>query len=167
MRIIHIAFLVAALALCACSPVRETTAYFRPTTLERFEPLPRNAEIPILANVPPGTKYKVIGEFHFQSTRNWPFFVKSMAYNARRNGANAVIIRDSWAQSFRDVVVVPPQTDWVPVTTFHHTSTRGSTSARTIWVPEFRPGYSFPVLRTLSGVQAEMVRINDGQPLNP
>jgi len=166
MKIAHtIAFATAAVVLTACSSLKETTAYFRPTTLERFDPLPRDAQIPILAEMPRGTRYQTIGQFHFQSTRPWPFFVKSMEFNARRNGANAVLLRDSWSETFRDIVVVPPRTDWVPVTTFS-SSRHSRPHTRTIWVPEFRPGYTYPVRTTLTGVEADMVRVGDGSPLN-
>ena len=75
---------------------------------------PADAAIPILAKFPSGP-YTAIGRLAFASDRGWPFLRKSMVYNARVHGADAVVLRSAH-HATREFLFeqIPPQVDWVP-----------------------------------------------------
>jgi hypothetical protein len=89
----------------------------------------------------------------FESGRGWLFLRKSMVYNARVHGADAVVHRSAntrYEISFRQV---PPQMDWVPIR-----SRRGKDGkVHSHRVPFVRPGYTQRWVEVITAIDAEMI----------
>ena len=93
----------AILILSGCT-VQGTSDYYMPVIAHTFPPKPKDAPIPIL-DQPPKRPYLVIGRMAFQTDNGLKFVHESLQYNARRNGADAVILRlSSRRQDMMDVV---------------------------------------------------------------
>jgi len=151
---------LAALLLPGCMTVRSTAAYYLPTTQEIFAPKPKDAPIPILAK-PPQIPYRVIGKLAFSAPVDFAFMRKSMEYNARANGADAVLLKDANSRQDTRVAEVPPRWDYEPVTTYvNRQCGRGQSSYQpvTTYVPVFRPGYLQRYEVVITGIDAEMLK---------
>lgn len=150
-----------AAALCVgCVSVSSTAAYYLPYTTKTYPPKPKDAVIPILGKSP-DRPYTVIGRLAFRSEMGWAFMRESMLYNARANGADAVILRSSDSTRENRWTQVPPRTDWVPVpgpvvvsncgkknSTYYQTST---------YIPVFQPGYVRRWVAEVTAIDAEMI----------
>lgn len=165
MRLRLSTFLALALvALSGCASVSSTAQFYLPMTSEVFPPKPRDFQIPILG-APPEQPYKVIGRLAFRSDLGWRFLRESMIYNARRNGADAVILRDATSREQVNYTQVPPSVDWVtvpgPVVAVNSNGRKGCgnvgyvTYPRT--VPIFQPGYVSRWVQTILSINAEMI----------
>ena len=88
----------AILLLTGCASVSSTAVFYQSTTANSYPPKPANAVIPILT-APPSRPHLEIGRFAFQTTFGYTFAVNSALYNARRAGADAVIMKSckSWS----------------------------------------------------------------------
>lgn len=80
------------LVLVGCSSVSSTAIYYIPTSTVKYPPKPRNWPIPILGKAP-NEPHKVIGRLAFTAPVTYRFMRDSMIYNARENGADAVILK--------------------------------------------------------------------------
>lgn len=121
--------------LCGCMTPSGTAVYYLPTTAKVFPPKDKDAVIPILGR-PPKEPYTTIGKLAFKTDRGWRFVRKSILYNARANGADAVILRDMNSWSEQRLQQVPPTIDWVPMGNYPGCGRPGVT-----FVPIFQPGY--------------------------
>lgn len=119
--------------------------------------------VPILGKAP-DRPHKTIGRLAFSSTLGFRFMRKSIEYNARIHGADAVILRgmDSDTQVF--LTEVPPSWDYVPYTSYVPYYVEGKKgqvytkySSVTNWQPVFRPGYVSPESVTTTAIDAEMI----------
>jgi hypothetical protein len=81
-----------AAALAGCASLSETTVFYTPVSDRSYPPKDKKEEIPVLAK-PPAWPHRVIGRFAMQSDRGYRFVHRAMLYNARRQGADAVVIR--------------------------------------------------------------------------
>jgi hypothetical protein len=156
-KVYSIAFAVFALA--GCVSVSSTADFYLAETTEVFPPKPKDAPIPILGSSPK-QPYKVIGRLAFRSDLGWKFMRESMLYNARANGADAVILRSSDSRQQERFMQVPPRTDWVAVPgpvfvekkknkTYYQTAPS--------YIPVFRPGYVERFVDTIIGIDSEMI----------
>ncbi len=80
------------LALAGCETVPSTASYYRARPGADYPPKPKNAVIPILHGSPKRS-HKVIGSLRIKTSKDWEFAKESMLFNARGNGADAVIVR--------------------------------------------------------------------------
>jgi hypothetical protein len=99
--------------LSGCATVNSTAAYYSSYSSGVYPAKPAEAVIPILTKFP-SSPYTAIGRLAFESGRGWLFLRKSVVYNARVHGADAVVLRSANTRhkiSFRQF---PPQIDWVP-----------------------------------------------------
>jgi hypothetical protein len=135
-------------SLAGCASVESTAVYYR--SIQDYPAKPPDASIPILS-APPGRRYKVIGRLAFTSD-GWNFLRKSMIYNARIHGADAVLLRS--AKTRRDVSIhyAPPKVDWYPA---HRRGKHGNVHTRL--VPYLRPGYPVRWVREITAIDAEMI----------
>jgi hypothetical protein len=105
--------MVLSLFLTGCASVSSTAVFYQPTTANFFPPKPSNAIIPIL-DTAPSRPFTEIGKFAFQTTLGYPFAINSVLYNARRSGADAVVVKNcrNWTVPYS--YVVPPSVGYVP-----------------------------------------------------
>lgn len=149
-----------ALLLGGCASVTSTADFYFPTTAEVRPPKPKDFPVPILGKAPT-RPHVVIGRLTFRSDLGWKFMRESMIYNARVNGADAVILRSAKSKDELRFMDVPPRIDWMPIsspvyvqrqngrTTYYNS---GST-----FIPIFQPGYTRRWVDTVIGIDAEMI----------
>jgi len=147
-----------ALLLSACASVSSTAVFYAPTTSNFYPPKDKNAIIPIL-NQPPPRPYTEIGRFAFQSSLGYPFVQSALLYNARRAGADAIIIKNFQSWSVPSWYVVPPTYGWIPAGGWYGGGCRGWGGG---WygygaVPVAYPGYTGVTYQNFTGVDARMV----------
>ena len=89
--------------------LRETEVFYRSSSLQTYPPKPDTTPIPVLSKTPSGST--VIGRFQFSTLRGSAFAMEAAKHNARRAGADALVVRDlrDWVQPFS--YYQPP--DWV------------------------------------------------------
>jgi len=158
---------VAMVLLQACASVSSTAVFYQPTTANYYPPKPSNAIIPIL-NAPPVRPYFEIGRFAFQTTLGYPFAINSVIYNARRAGADAVIVKNCQNWSVPYSYVVPPTVGYVPVGGYGGYSGYGGRYGGRCrgWgggyygggvVPVVYPGYAGYSYQNFTGIDARMI----------
>lgn len=148
--------------LTGCASVAATSQFYFPVTTKIYPPKPKDAPIPILGKAP-DERYKVIGRLAFSSDAGWQFMRDSMVYNARANGADAVILRKAESKDHVRFSEVPPHTDWVPipgpvvaVNSGKHCQNQTVVSYPS-YMPVYRPGYIYRWIQTIIGIDAEMI----------
>ncbi len=135
--------------LVGCSSVESTAIHYR--SIRDYPAKPPGTPIPILT-APPGRPFRVIGRLAFASDRGWGFLRKSMIYNARVHGADAVLLKTSSTRREVSVQYAPPKVDRYPV------SWRGKNGKLyTNWAPYFRPGYPVRWVREITAIDADMI----------
>jgi len=144
------------LGLTGCASVSSTSQYYLSETTTTYPPKEKDVVIPIL-NQPPKERYTVIGRLTFATDLGWPFLRKSMIYNARENGADAVILKSLKTRREEFFTDVPPQVDWIPVE--NYVSCRNNDGGRTYtnWIPIFQPGYVRRSVVEISAIDSEMI----------
>ncbi len=152
-----------AVFLSGCASVESTSIYYVPYTVEQYPPKPKDAFIPIIGK-PPDRPYKKIGRLAFSSTLGYRFMRRSIDYNARIHGADAVILKDVDSNTQVFLTEVPPRWDYIPYTSYYpayYQNRNGRTRAEfvpyTNWQPVFRPGYISPESITTTAIDAEMI----------
>ncbi len=146
-----------ALVLSGCASVSSTSMYYFPSTTTLYPPKPKDAPIPILGKSP-DRPYKSIGKLTFSSTRGWRFLRDSILYNARANGADAAILRDTNSRQQTRLVTVPPRFNYIPVPGPVYRNKNGEVYYYgTTYIPDFQPGYVFPSTWTITSIDAEMI----------
>jgi hypothetical protein len=159
MRIAVYSFRVCvSMALCALAgcAVSSTSQYYLPTVGETFPPKPQDFVVPILEK-PPAQPHRVIGQLQFTTDRGWSFVRDSIEYNARRNGADAVILKTMDAREESGWARTPPRTTWVPVAGPPVRCENGRYYYPTRWVPVTSPGVLVPATWEVIGFVAEMI----------
>jgi hypothetical protein len=111
--------LCAAFALSGCAAIkqaslRDTEVFYRASTLDVYAPKPATVEIPILNAMPP--RSKSIGSFRYTSKKGSQFAMDAAVHNARRVGADAVLVRKLDERTEPFSYYVPPETVSVPRT---------------------------------------------------
>jgi hypothetical protein len=151
------------LGLIGCASVESTAIYYTSYTLDQYPPKPKDAFIPVIGKAP-DRPFRKIGRLAFSSDLGYRFMRQSIDYNARQNGADAVILHDvdSITQTF--LTEVPPSWDYVPVTSYNTYDVDGCRGGGyggvqpvTNWVPVFQPGYIQPTTVTTTTIDAEMI----------
>lgn len=150
-RILAYCSVAAGLLLGGCASVRSTAIFYQPTTANYYPPKPSNAVIPILG-APPARPFCEIGRFAFQTTLGYPFAINSALYNARRAGADAVIMKNCQNWSVPYSYVIPPTYGWVPVGGWGGCGYWGGVS-----VPVVYPGYAGVSYQNFTGLDARMI----------
>ena len=116
--------LISAAVLTGC--ISGTAEHYRSYTVQQFQPRPKTHPMPIFID---GTeeaqslkgRVKVIGGMNWEAPSTHEFLMEALRYNARRVGADAVIL-------LRDA----SRTDWMP---FNFTTTRAVTTYSTFVGP--------------------------------
>jgi hypothetical protein len=144
------------LLLAGCASVSSTSIYYLPYTTDTYPPKAPDAEIPILGKAP-DRPYKTIGRLAFSTANGWRFLRESMLYNARVNGADAVILKDTSSRKELGIVQVPPRFNWIPVPGPAYRTKKGDVYYGTTYIPDYQPGYAYPTTWTMTGIDAEMI----------
>jgi len=151
--------LLGTLILGGCASVSYTDRYYLSYTTDTPPPKPKNAPVVILP-AKPDVPYRTIGRLAFESAHSWPFFVRSIEYNARRNGADAAILRDRKTRQELQLVNVPPSLEYVPVTNYVYVQNKdNSVSVYPVinYIPVYQPGYVFENVVDITAIEAEMI----------
>jgi hypothetical protein len=147
-----------------CASVSSTSQFYFPATTDVYPPKAKDAPIPILGNAP-DRRYRVIGRLSFCSDIGWRFMRDSMIYNARANGADAVILKRAESKDQLRFTEIPPHTDWIPVSGQVVATNNGKHCGNQTYVsnpaymPVYRPGYIRRWVQTIIGIDAEMIVI--------
>lgn len=142
------------LLLPACASVKSTAVFYQPTTTRFYPPKDKHAVIPIMS-APPSRPYTEIGRFAFQSDMGYPFMIKSIEYNARQAGADAVYIKDSRSWVLPYAYTVPTTVSWVPVGGWYGGGCGGWYGGA--MVPITYPGYTGVSYQGFIGMDARMI----------
>ena len=153
-------FLIPVLAvlfvLPGCVGVKSTEVFYTPSTNVVYPPKPKDAVIPVM-NQPPSRPYAEIGRFSFQSDLGYPFMMRAIQYNARRVGADGVLIKDSRSWTIPYLYSVPPTLAWIPVGGGWYGGRCGGWYGGVTTVPVWYPGYSGVSYDTFTGIDARMI----------
>ena len=147
-----------------CASVSSTSQFYFPVTTDVYPPKAKETAIPILGKAP-DRPYKVIGRLAFRSDLGWKFMRASMIYNARMNGADAVILKSSNSKEQVNFTEVPPRTEWVavpgPVVAVNSGGKKCGNKQTYVsypnYIPVFRPGYVQRWVQTIIGIDSEMI----------
>ncbi|MFZ4777434.1 MAG: hypothetical protein ACOYM3_18865 [Terrimicrobiaceae bacterium] len=150
--------------LSGCASVSSTSQFYFPSTTDVYPAKPKDFPIPILGKAP-DKPYKVIGNLNFRSNLGWKFMRESMLYNARANGADAVILKKSESKNQVNVTEVPPRMDYVPMPGPVIAVNNGGKKcggnptyvSYPYYMPVYQPGYTRRWMETIIGIDAEMI----------
>ena len=155
------------LPLCAvlagCHSLRDTEVFYTPATTRIYQPWPEKAPVPVLSEAPPWP-HKTIGRFAMQSPRGYRFVHRALIYNARRQGADAVVLRRLAYDLRRTYNHIPPRWDSIPQTNVFYQSVKNSDGkwetvpqVYTTFIPVFRPARTVVGDVQWTDVSADMV----------
>ena len=105
-KIIFILILI--LSLAGCRSLEYSTRYYTVLTASPLPPKPEGTIIPVIQGEFTRRAYKVIGEMEFESGSSDKHIMNAIQYNGRRNGADAIILKE-WT------VEKETYTSWHPV----------------------------------------------------
>ena len=152
-----------AVAAAGCAPLSETTVFYTPVSDRYYPPKTKREEVPVLAE-PPAWPHRVIGRFAMQSDRGAPFVNKAMLYNARLQGADAVVVRKQGSELRQNFNYIPPGWESIPQSNVIYQQVKNSEGqwvtvpqVYTVMVPVFRPGRTVVDESQWTDVTAEMV----------
>ena len=152
-----------AAVIAGCAPLSETTVFYTPVSDRCYPPRTKKEEIPVLSK-PPAWPHRVIGRFAMQSDRGAPFVNKAMLYNARLQGADAVVVRKQGSELRQNFNYIPPGWVSIPQSNVIYQQVKNSEGqwvtvpqVYTVMVPVFRPGRTVVDESQWTDVTAEMV----------
>lgn len=155
--------LLAVGGLAGCSSLQDTRVFYTPSTGQFYPPLAKDAPVPVLTE-PPAWPHRVIGRFVAQSDRGYPFLYRAMLYNARLQGADAVVLRQLAFDTRRTYSYIPPSWRNMPVTNVYYAQVQNKKGkwqtvpqTYTTFVPIFQPGRTVAADAQWTDVTAEMV----------
>jgi hypothetical protein len=126
--------------------LEQTTVFYTPISPDYYPPLDKKTPVPVLAQPPPW-RSRVIGNFDMESDRGPKFAREALLFNARRQGADAIVMRDLNYDVRRTYNYIPPSWDSVPVTNYYNQwgqNNKGKwvnqPQSYTTFVPIYRPG---------------------------
>ncbi len=151
-----LSILVFGIGLSGCASVSSTSQYYISETMKTYPPKADDVPISILGK-PPKEPHTVIGRLAFATDLGWPFLRKSMIYNARENGADAVVLNSLKTRREEFFTDIPPQMDWIPVRNYVRGGREGRERTYTSWIPIFRPGYVRRTVMEISAIDSEMI----------
>lgn len=150
--------------LSGCASVSSTSQFYFPSTTEVYPAKPKDFPIPILGKAP-DKPYKGIGNLTFRSNLGWKFMRESMLYNARVNGADAVILKKTDSKNQVNVAQVPPHMEYVQMPGQIIAVKNGGKKCNgnqtyvspPYYMPVYQPGYTRSWVETIIGIDAEMI----------
>ena len=158
----NLLLLVLLAGFSGCASVSSTSQFYFPVTTDIYPSKGKDTPIPILTKAP-DKRHTVIGRLAFCSDIGWKFMRDSMIYNARTNGADAVILKKAESKDQVRFTEIPPHTDWIPVPGPVVAVNNGKHCRNQTYVsypnymPVYRPGYIHRWVQTIIGIDAEMI----------
>ena len=161
----NLLLLVLLAGFSGCASVSSTSRFYFPVTTDVYPPKPKDAPIPILGKAP-DRRYKVIGRLAFHADLGWKFMRDSMTYNARANGADAVILKKAESKDQVNFTEVPPSTEWIAVpgqvVAVNNGGGKKHCHKQTYvtypnYIPIYHPGYVRRWVQTIIGIDSEMI----------
>jgi hypothetical protein len=156
-------------AAVGCSPLSETTAFYTPASGRYYPPLPKNAPVEVLSESP-RWPHEVIGRFAAESDRGYPFLYRALLYNARLQGADAVVLRKLSFEDRTTYDTIPAHWENVPQTNVVYQQVRNSEGqwvtvpqVYTVMVPVFRPEQTLVREARWADLQADLM-VRRGKP---
>jgi hypothetical protein len=151
------------LAVAGCAPLSETTVFYTPAADRVYPPKGKREPVPVLSE-PPSWPHQVIGRFAMQSDRGYPFVSKALLYNARLQGADAVVVRKVGFDVRQTVNQIPASWESVPQNNVMYQRVQNNQGqwetvplVYTTYVPVFRPERTVVSEKQWTDVTAEMV----------
>lgn len=162
---------LAVACLAGCASLEDTAVFYTPTSERFYPPLPKNEPVPVLSE-PPEWPYEVIGRFALQSDQGYPRIYRAMLFNARRQGADAVILRRLAFDVRRTFNEIPATWRSVPQTNVWYQQVKNKKGewvtvpqVYTTYLPLWQPARTVVTEREWTEVEAEMVVRRGRQPL--
>lgn len=144
-----------------CASVKSTAIYYSPTTVEVFPPKPKDFPVPILQNAP-DRRYRTIGKFAFDTALGYRFARDAILYNARVNGADAVILRKVSGRRELYLTRVPARVEYISTGGYYGGyggyGRYGGFGFSSVY-PIYQPGYVRADEEVITSVDAEMIRV--------
>ena len=163
--------LLACLGLGGCANLEQTTVFYTPVSPQYYLPLDKKAFVPILAQAPPW-RSRVIGNFDMETDRGAKFAREAVLFNARRQGADAVVVRGLKYDVRRTYNYIPPSWTSYPVTNYYNQWVQNNKGkwvnqpqAYTTFIPIYRPGGVVADDVMWTHVRADMVVRHGKKPL--
>ena len=160
------------IVLVSCASLRDTTVFYTPLRDRYYPPKEKDVSIPVLAESPEWAK-EVIGRFAMVSDRGYPFIYRALIYNARLQGADAVILERLAFDTRTSYNHIPPGWENIRRTSFYERRAKNkkgewvtSLQPYTNFVPVFRPGRTVTREAQWTEVTAEMVVRRGKKPLS-
>ena len=151
------------LAAAGCAPLSETTVFYTPAADRVYPPKGKREPVPLLSESP-SWPHQVIGRFAMQSDRGYPFVSKALLYNARLQGADAVVVRKVGFDVRQVVNQIPASWENVPQSNVMYQRVQNNQGqwetvpqVYTTYVPLFRPERTVVSEKQWTDVTAEMV----------
>lgn len=145
-RRISLLWIAACIFLGGCANFEQTAVFYTPNSEDCYAPLPEDAAVPVVAQ-PPAWPNRVIGRFDMATPRGPKFAHKALLFNARRQGADAVVVRELGYDVRRSYNYVPPSWTSAPVTTYGNQWVQNKKGkwvnqpqTYTTFVPIYQPG---------------------------
>jgi hypothetical protein len=150
-------------AAVGCVPLSETTVFYTPASDRVYPPKGKREPVPVLSE-PPAWPHQVIGRFALQSDRGYPFVSKALLYNARLQGADAVVVRKVGFDVRQTVNQIPASWESIPQSNVMYQRVQNAQGqwetvpqVYTAYVPVFRPERTVVSEKQWTDVTAEMV----------
>ena len=150
-------------AAVGCVPLSETTVFYTPASDRVYPPKGKREPVPVLSE-PPAWPHQVIGRFTLQPDRGYPFVNKALLYNARLQGADAVVVRKMGFDVRQTVNQIPASWESIPQSNVMYQRVQNSQGqwetvpqVYTTYVPVFRPERTVVSEKQWTDVTAEMV----------
>jgi len=157
--------------LAGCANLEQTTVFYTPSSPDYYPPWPKKAQIPLLGEPPPW-RSRVIGKFDMETDRGAKFAREALLFNARRQGADAVVMRYLNYDVRRNYNYIPPSWENIPITNYYNQWVENKKGqwvnvpqAYTTFMPIFRPGRVVVDDVMWTHVRADMVVRRGKKPL--
>ena len=151
------------LGLCACANLEQTTVFYTPSSSDYYPPWPKKTQIPLLGEPPPWSN-RVIGKFDMETDRGPKFARAALLFNARRQGADAIVMRYLNYDVRRNYNYIPPSWENIPITNYYNQWVQNNkgkwvnvVQPYTTFMPIFRPGRTVVDDVMWTHVRADMV----------
>jgi len=143
--------------------LEETAVFYTPTSERFYPPRPKDADIPVVSE-PPDWPHEVIGRFALQTDRGYRHVYRAMLHNARRQGADAVILRRLVFDVRQTINEIPATWRSVPQTNVWYQQVKNKKGewvtvpqVYTTYLPVWQPARTVVSEREWTAVEAEMV----------
>jgi len=163
--------LLSAVWLAGCASLADTAIFYTPVSQRYYPPLPKDAPVPVMGEPPPWP-HEVIGRFVAQSDRGYRYLYRGLLYNARLQGADAVVVRRvgfDVRQTYNEIparwISVPQSNVWYQQVKDKKGKWVTVPQVYTTYVPVWQPPRTVVNERAWTEIEADMIVRRGRQPL--